>query len=114
MEERPVDEVMDRISWVVETLYRLLGTDALIPPEDRHAGISARFSLRALEAIAVGLARNKDSIVALPDPDAFITNKVSEFWKQPVVAQMSTPGLRGTSRLQRTVPFGVEWFNPNA
>jgi len=114
MEERPVDEVMDRISWVVEALYRILGDDALIPPEDRHAGISPRFSLRALEAIAVGLARNKDRIVAMPDPDAFITEKVSEFWKQPVVAYMSTPGLRGTSRLQRTVPFGVEWFNPDA
>jgi len=114
IEERSIDEVIERIGWTVEVLFRLLGRDALIPPEERHAGISPRFSLRALEAIAVGLARNKDRIVAMRNPDKFITDKVRKFWNQAAVASMSTPGLRGTSRLQRTVPFGVKWFKPNA
>jgi len=114
MDEHPVDEVMERVGWTIEALWRLFGADALIPPEDRHEGIAARFSLRALEGIAVGLARNKNGILALPDPDRFIRDKVIEFWKQPDVPWMSTPGLRGTVRLQRTVPFGTNWFAPDA
>ncbi|WP_284943604.1 DUF262 domain-containing protein [Acidisoma cladoniae] len=108
------EEVMERLGWTIDILWRLLGADALIPPEERAAGIAARFSLRALEGIVVGLARNKDSILALPSPETFIREKIGEFWKQPEVSWMSTPGLRGTVRLQRTLPFGAKWFNPNA
>jgi Protein of unknown function DUF262 len=114
MDEHSSDEVIQRIGWTVDTLWRLLGADALIPPDERVEGISARFSLRALEAIAVGLARNKDGILALHDPDQFIRDKVGAFWMQPEVPEMSTPGLRGTIRIQRTVPFGIKWFDPNA
>jgi hypothetical protein len=114
MDEKNADEVIGRIGWSIETLYRLFGDDALIPPEDRHEGIAQRFSLRALEGIAVGLARNKETILANEDPDKFITEKVSEFWMQPDVAEMSASGLRGSVRLQRTVAFGSNWFDPNA
>lgn len=114
MDEHSADEVMDRIDWIVASLRRLLGDDALIPPPDRGAGISGRFSLRALEAIAVGLGRNKEGILAHRDPDKFIRERVREFWLQKEVPDMSTPGLRGTVRIQRTVPFGMKWFKPNA
>jgi hypothetical protein len=114
MDEHSEDEVMERIDWVVETLWRLLGADALIPPDSRVDGISPRFSLRALEAIAVGLGRNKERITALRDGDKFIRDRVGTFWKQTAVPEMSTPGLRGTVRIQRTVPFGIKWFRPNA
>jgi hypothetical protein len=113
MEEHLVGEVIQRAQWTVDELCRLLGSNALIPTEERQ-GITTRFSLRALEGIAVGLARNKDKIAALPDPDGFITNKIAEFWKQPQVADMSASGLRGTVRIQRTVPFGAAWFDPDA
>ena len=105
---------MQRLEWTVDVLFRLLGAEALIAPEDRHAGIAARFSLRALEGIAVGLARNKDKISGLKNPDKFIRDKISGFWKQSEVAEMSASGLRGTVRIQRSVPFGAAWFNPSA
>jgi hypothetical protein len=92
----------------------VLGDKALVPPEDRPNQIAQRFSLRALEGIAVGLARNKVSIAALDDPNNFIREKVREFWRQPEVAEMSAPGLRGSVRLQRSVTFGSVWFHPNA
>jgi hypothetical protein len=56
---------------------------------------AARFSLRALEGIAVGLARNKDAIVGNENPDEFVRERVSEFWKRPGVREMSAPGLSG-------------------
>ena len=114
MDEHPAEEVLTQIEWPVQTLYRLLGDRALVPPEDRPAGIAPQFSLRALEGIAVGLARNRDAIIRQNDPDRFVTTKVSEFWRQPAVAEMSAPGLRGSVRLQRSVAFGSRWFNPNA
>jgi hypothetical protein len=114
MTEKDIDSVLDNAAWVVALLYRLYGEQALIPPAERMEGIAARFSLRALEGIAVGLARNKDPILAKKNPDSFIRKRVAEFWRQQAVADMSTPGLRGTIRIQRSVPFGATWFNPNA
>jgi hypothetical protein len=113
MEEHQVDEVIQRVKWTVDQLCRLLGDSALIPPEEAP-GIAPRFSLRALEGIAVGIARNKENIMGLNDPDKFLATKIMEFWKQPRVADMSASGLRGTVRIQRTVPFGIAWFKPNA
>ena len=114
MDEHPVAEVMQRVEWTVDVLFRLLGDDALIPSEERHEGIAARFSLRALEGIAVGLSRNKEKISALTDADKFIVDKIAEFWKQSKVAEMSASGLRGTVRIQHSVQFGESWFDPDA
>lgn len=114
MMERNVDDVLTQVGWSIQTLKRLFGDRALTPPEAAPPAIARRFSLRALESIAVGLARNKDAILAQADPDAFIRQRVETFWEQPQVADMSASGLRGSVRLQRSVPFGAMWFNPNA
>lgn len=98
MEEHQVNEVIDRVKWTVDQLCRLSGKSALIPPEEAR-GIAPRFSLRALEGIAVGIARNKENIMHLADPDKFITARINEFWKEPRVAEMSASGLRGTVRV---------------
>ena len=114
MDKQSPGEVMGRVEWTVATLDRIGGADALVPTEERHASVAQRFSLRALEGIAVGLARNMEKIQALPDPDVFVRNRIAQFWTRPDVAAMSASGLRGSTRLQRTVPFGIGWFDPNA
>ncbi len=103
---------LDTLSWVVNQLHRVIGADALIPPDERAGGIAKRFSLRALEGIVVGIAKNRTAITALNDFDRFITDRIADFWNQPEVVQLSGAGLRGTVRLQRSVPFGEKWFNP--
>lgn len=112
--EQDPQEVMQTITWVVETLYRIKGDKALVPVSNAIDGVANRFSLRALEAIAVGISRNKAAIVALTNPDEFIAKKIDNFWQQKEVSDMSASGLRGTVRLQKTIPFGEQWFNPNA
>jgi len=109
-----IDPMLARLGRCVEMLSRCLGEKALIPPDNAPPGIAQRFSLRALEGIAVGLARNYDAIIHTPSPDEYIKSRVYEFWSQPEVADMSAPGLRGSVRIQRSVPFGATWFNPNA
>lgn len=108
------NSAVDDVIWGVSKLHRLLGDDALIPPDDRIAGIAPRFSLRALEGIAAGLIRNRVAIEALSNSDEYIMERVRLFWLQPEAVEMSTAGLRGTVRLQRSVPFGASWFNPHA
>lgn len=107
-------EAVATAEWAITILHNALEADALIPPEDRASGISARFSLRALEGIVVGIARNRAAIQALPNAADYIRDRVAAFWQQQEVADMSAAGLRGTVRIQRSVPFGAAWFNPNA
>jgi len=107
-------ETIASAEWAVNLLYRASGADALIPPEERAAGIAARFSLRALEGIAVGITRNRAGIEALDDPELFVRDRIAQFWQQKEVADLSASGLRGTVRIQRSIPFGAAWFAPNA
>ncbi|HEY3624387.1 MAG TPA: DUF262 domain-containing protein, partial [Roseiarcus sp.] len=62
----------------------------------------------------VRVARNRAAIMVHANPDQFVKDKIESFWRQPQVADMSASGLRGTVRLQRTIPFGAKWFNPDA
>jgi hypothetical protein len=109
------DEVMETAGWTVELLHTLYGDRALVPPSDTiesQGSMGNRFTLRALEGIAVGIARNRTAIQALANRDEFIRNRVRDFWQQEAVLDMSASGLRGTTRIQKTVPFGHDWFNP--
>lgn len=110
--EEKSKRVIETIAWTVTALHRLYGDSALLPPSSAPAGIANRFSLRALECIAVGIARNKAAIQKTPDPEDFIKSTIAEFWHQKEVIAMSASGLRGTTRLQKTVPFGDAWFKP--
>jgi len=110
--EDPSD-ALDSVEWTLALLNRLLGKEALVPGDQAREGIGNRFSLRALETIVVGIARNRQDIEALSSTDEFVKAKLTDFWKQSDVEKLSTPGLRGTTRIQRTIPFGTQWFNPN-
>ena len=114
LEKDSSQPVMDRLEWTVAILHGLGGEHALIPPDERHSSVAPRFSLRALEGIAVGIARNMEKIKAHKNPDKFVEDRIASFWTQPEVEQMSASGLRGSVRLGRTIPFGQRWFGSDA
>lgn len=100
------------ISRTFGLLHDVAGSDALRRFDNgQHTG---RVGLVGLEAIAVGVAKNLPAIQSLGDQPAkdFIKGKIETFWAQPEVATFTSPGLRGTVRIQRTVPFGEAWFRP--
>jgi hypothetical protein len=70
--------------------------------------------LVGLEGIAVGVGKNIDAILGLGRDAArsFVEDRARLFWAEPNIAAFTSPGLRGTIRIQRTVPFGDEWFRP--
>lgn len=91
-------------------LNEVAGQDALRRFEgERYVG---KVGLVGLEGIAVGVGKNLREISALNDPVGFVREKSRNFWSQPQTATFASPGLRGTTRIQRTVPFGEVWFRP--
>ena len=109
-------EAIEMAVWVIETLHRIGGIHALLPAVDRVEGVGGgrRFSLRALEVIGVGVAKNRETLMGMDDAGQFIQTQVAGFWQHEIAAELSSAGMRGTTRIQRSVPFGEQWFNPHA
>lgn len=72
-----------------------------------------KVSLAAFELIAVGIASNASEIERLDDPVAFIVRKIAELWGSDNSEPFFSAGMRGTTRIQRTVPYGKKWFSVN-
>jgi hypothetical protein len=77
-----------------------------------NGAYSGKVGLVGLEGIAVGIGKNLSAILAEDNPKEFVRNRIQEFWSQAEIDNFTSPGLRGTTRIQRTVPFGSEWFRP--
>lgn len=101
---------------VLEKTFRLLSEASGVNALKRFEGgsHSGKVGLVGLEGIAVGVAKNLNAIDALGESAAqeFVKEKLQSFWAQPECANFTSPGLRGTVRIQRTVPFGEAWFKP--
>jgi hypothetical protein len=76
------------------------------------ASYTGKAGLVGLEAIAVGVAANLAEIRRQASPVQFIKARIESFWAQQEIRSFLSPGLRGTTRIQRTVPFGKRWFKP--
>jgi hypothetical protein len=98
------------IKGTFDLLDSVAGKNALRRFEDGH--YVGKAGLVGLEGIAVGVAKNLEAILALGRPHDFVREKIEMFWSQPDTANFTSPGLRGTTRIQRTVPFGEAWFHP--
>lgn len=101
-----------QINRTFELLNDVAGTNAL--RRFHNGGHVGKVGLVGLEGIAVGVAKNLDAIEALglDAAKAFVKDKIEGFWSQPESAGFTSPGLRGTIRIKRTVPFGEVWFRP--
>jgi len=106
------NDVVD-VKLIGDTFHLLMeaaGGDALRRFENnRHLG---KVGLVGLEGIAVGVAKNLPAILATPDPKTFVRERIQSFWGQSEIAEFTSPGLRGTARIQKTLPFGARWFRP--
>lgn len=102
----------DLINRTFQLLDEVAGNNALRRFENGQ--FVGKVVLAGLEGIAVGVAKNFDTIQALGaiQANVFVKQKIETFWAQPEVATFTSLGLRGTVRIQRTVPFGEAWFRP--
>lgn len=98
------------INSTIDLLYQAAGANALRRFQD--GDYTGRVGLVGLESIAVGVAKNLSAIQQQTDPVQFVRDKSQTFWQQTEVENFVSPGMRGTTRIQKTVPFGSEWFKP--
>jgi hypothetical protein len=103
-------EAARQIDLTFGLLNRVEGRNALRRFENGH--YTGKVGLVGLEGIAVGIAKNIRAILSLSTPNEFVRDRIQTFWSQPQAANFTSPGLRGTTRIQRTVPFGEDWFRP--
>lgn len=73
---------------------------------------AGRVGLAAFESVAVGIGKNFREIQALPDPTAFVAQRLTEIWETNDISSFNAAGVRGTLRIARSVPFGEHWFKP--
>jgi len=100
------------INQTFQLLHDVAGSNALRRFQNgAHGG---KVGLVGLEGIAVGVAKNLHAILALGPVASrdFVRERMENFWAQPATATFTSLGLRGTVRIQRTVPFGEAWFRP--
>lgn len=105
-----IAEVSTTINRTCDLLYQAAGENAL--RRYGNAGYSGRVGLVGLEVVAVGVARNLAEIRALADPVSFVRERSQDFWGDPAVDGFLSQGMRGTTRIQKTIPFGTAWFKP--
>lgn len=72
---------------------------------------AGRVGKAAFECIAIGIAKNVANIEGKSDPVEYVRQRIQEFWRAPEVEAFFVAGLRGTVRIQRTIPFGENWFS---
>jgi hypothetical protein len=89
-------------------LNQAYGGDALRRFQD--GARAGRVGLAAFEVIAVGIAKNIGNIQGKANPVDYVRQRINDFWQAPDLQNFFVPGLRGTIRIQRTVPFGANWF----
>jgi hypothetical protein len=103
-------EMEERFKGTFDLLNEAFGGNALRRfDEGKHQG---RVSLAAFECVAVGVGKNIGTIGQGPDAVQFIRHRVAEFWASEELPKFFAPGLRGTIRIQRTIPFGERMFAP--
>lgn len=107
--ENETQQAMETFNATFNLLNMAFGSDALRRIQDgNHTG---RVGWAAFECIAVGVAKNIAYIKSKPNPVEHLRQRISEFWASPDITNFFSSGLRGTVRIQRTVPFGEGWFS---
>lgn len=76
--------------------------------DDKPTG---RVGWAAFECIAIGVAENMNLIKSKKNPNLYVKNRINAFWKSTDLERFFSPGLTGTTRIQRTIPFGKSWFS---
>ena len=92
-----------------DLLMGSLGKNAL---KRFHEGkFSGRVGYTTFELIAIGIARNFDKISNSANPKQYVKDRFEAIWLAGHPDKLNYAGMRGTTRISKTLPFGTDWFN---
>lgn len=106
------EETLDYLIQVFEDTLQLVHSTGEPNVLKRFNGnsFSGKVGQAGFEAIFLGAAQNRKTIAAKSDPSAFILTKAKKLWTRPEVSDFTKGGVTGTTRIQKTLAFGKEWF----
>jgi hypothetical protein len=110
-EEDQFSDCIDAIDETAELLYSIEPNILRRYEEDTFRGRTGKV---AFETIFMGVAANLRDILALPDPKGYILSRAKEIWSGGTLSGFVSAGVTSTSRIQKTIPLGKGWFQPNA
>lgn len=90
-------------------INRVMGNNAF----KRYDGerFLGQFLISSYEVVATGISWNINDIKRKND-DEFVRNKIKGLWKNEIFNAYSGAGVRGTTRLEKLLPFAKEFFKP--
>jgi hypothetical protein len=106
------DQLADIFIQTFKLLYDAAGNNALRRYDKASKKFTGFVGQVALEAVAVGVARNYRAIQKTTDPAGFVLRKIKSFWSEERVRTFSSSGVSGTKRLSETIDYGQEYFSP--
>ncbi len=86
--------------------FRLL--DQAIGPDALKG--KGKIGLTGLEAVAIGVSFNLDTIQNRDDAHEFVAARRTALWNDKNIERFTKSGLRGTQRIKQSIPFGKTWF----
>lgn len=89
-------------------LIEACGKDALRRFDGKR--FTGRIGYTAFEIIAIGIAKNINSILKRPNPTEYVKSRIEKVWADEHPEKLVYGGMRGTTRISRTLPFGSSWF----
>lgn len=107
-----LDQERELFDWTFTNLLQACGNEVFKRWDgQRHLG---GFSISAFDAIAFGVASNRDAINDLPlqDRQDWLVGRVREMWNDQVFQTNSGSGVRGTTRLTNLLPHAAQFFRP--
>lgn len=112
LEEAVLDQERDLFEWSFNTLQQAVGNEVFKRWDGkRHLGA---FSISAFDAIAYGVAVNRNAIDAMPNGERqqWLVRRVRELWDDGMFQANSGSGVRGTTRLTNLLPHAAHFFRP--
>ena len=93
-----------------ETLAEKMGADAFRKYDSTKRRFMGGFSISGYELVAFGLGFNVDDLDDLSADD--LRKKIKKLWDDPEFVSSSGSGIRGSSRIPKTVPLGRNVLKP--
>jgi uncharacterized protein with ParB-like and HNH nuclease domain len=110
-EEGPkvVESMLDRFERTIDFLSKIDEPNILRRYKDGK--FQGKVGQAAFETIFLGVSKNLDAIVRKKAAAKYIVDRSKALWARADVADFTRAGLRGTDRIQKTIPFGMDWFS---
>ena len=103
-------QIKEQFAATFGLLYGVLGEDVFKKFNGiKHVG---PVMAAAFQAIATGVYKNIDAILALENTNDWLVSKIQSVYSEDVFLKNITPGVRSIPRFKELSLFGVEFFRP--